>query len=506
MDDDRLTEALFTRRRFLRTTAGGLAAAGIAPILAACGGDEGGEAAAPPPAEPAEPAAPPPPAASTGAAEPAAPPAIDGGGETLKMWWWGEQEAIGIQQWVDETIAQFQDEANYVIDPLLMDTSQVIPQFTTAAAAGEPADIQFVFNGIYHMENTWLGYIQPLNGLVSDDTLAASGATALSIFQGQQYRVGFYIVGFGLEYDKAAFETAGLDPDSPPTTWDAFLDACDKIKSTGIIPLSGGIKDGFFGEWYFVNTLTQNLNSPADALNLFIGELDWREPQYHEHWVKLQELYDNGFINDDINSLELYQGIQLTETGKAAMTINTTAALPAAQEILGDRLGYMIFPTFGTGSMAGIPITDTQGFCIPTDANDRAGCRRVPRVHAHGGSRQRDVDDLAGAAGGREVRLEPHRRPVPQERVRDLVGRRAQRVRRRPHADALLDGRDVRDLAGHPRRQAQGRGVGRDRRGGHREVEAAESRHGRELHDLGARPGESPSRSLATEPTEGPPC
>ena len=373
MDDDRLTDGRYTRRRFLRLTAGGLAAGSLAPILAACGGGEGEEAAPPPPpAEPAEPAAPPP-AASTGAAEPAAPPAIDGGGETLKMWWWGEQEAIGIQQWVDETIEQFKAEANYNIDPLLMDTSQVIPQFTNAAAAGEPPDIQFVFNGIYHMENTWLGYIQPLNGLVSDDTLAASGATALSTFEGQQYRVGFYIVGFGLEYDKAAFENAGLDPDSPPTTWDAFLDACDKIKTSGIIPISGGIKDGFFGEWYFVNTLTQNLNSPADALNLFIGELDWRDPQYHEHWVKLQELYDNGFINEDINSLELYQGIQLTETGKAAMTINTTAALPAAQEILGDRLGYMVFPTFGTGSMAGIPITDTQGFCIPAKAADPQG-------------------------------------------------------------------------------------------------------------------------------------
>jgi ABC-type glycerol-3-phosphate transport system substrate-binding protein len=341
----------------------------MAPVLAACGGEEAAE-----PAAPSEPApAPAPPPAATGATEPPAPPAVDGGGETLSMWWWGEQEAIGIQAWVDDTIARFKEEANYVIDPLLMDTSQVIPQFTNAAAAGEPADIQFVFNGIYHMENTWLGYIQPLNGLVSDATLASSGATALSIYQGQQYRVGFYIVGFGVEYDKAAFETAGLDPDSPPTTWDAFLDACDKIKTAGIIPFSGGIKDGFFGEWYFVNALTQNLNSPADALNLFIGELDWRDPKYHEHWVRLQELRDNGFINDDINSLELYQGIQLTETGKAAMTINTTAALPAAQGTLGDRLGYMILPTFGTGSMAGIPITDTQGFCIPAKAHDPAG-------------------------------------------------------------------------------------------------------------------------------------
>lgn len=139
-----------------------------------------------------------------------------------------------------------------------------------------------------------------------------------------------------------------------------------------MIPFSGGISDGFFGEWYFVNTLTQSLNGPADALNLFIGNLSWEEPAYQEQWVKLQELKDAGFLNDDILSLDLYQGIQLTETGKAAMTINTTAALPAAQEVLGENLGYMLMPTYGTGGMAGIPITDTQGFAIPTDAKDPA--------------------------------------------------------------------------------------------------------------------------------------
>ena len=127
-----------------------------------------------------------------------------------------------------------------------------------------------------------------------------------------------------------------------------------------------------FGEWYFFNTLTQALNSPADALNLFIGNLSWEDPQYHEQWVKLQELRDNGFLNDDISSLDLYQGTQLMETGKAAMTLNTTAALPNAQTVLGEKLGYMVMPVYGTGSMAGIPITDTQGFCIPAEAKNPA--------------------------------------------------------------------------------------------------------------------------------------
>ena len=184
------------------------------------------------------------------------------GGGNISMWWWGEQEAIGIQKWVDSTLAQFKEQTGITVDPLLMDTSAVIPQFTEAAAAGKPPDTQFLFNGIYHMENVWLGYIQALNGLIPDETLSQSGATVLSIYQGKQYRVGWYIVGFGIEYDKQAFDNAGLDADNPPTTWDAFLDACDKIKASGIIPFSAGVKDGFFGEWYFVNTLTQAPRQP----------------------------------------------------------------------------------------------------------------------------------------------------------------------------------------------------------------------------------------------------
>lgn len=150
------------------------------------------------------------------------------------------------------------------------------------------------------------------------------------------------------------------------------MSACDKLKSSGVQPIGAGVKDGFFGEWYLVNTLTQNLESPADALNLFIGNLDWREPKYHEHWVKLQELKEAGYINDDVNSLQLYQGIQLMQTKKAAMALDTTPDIPNNQKQLGaDNVGYFVMPTFGTGAMAGIPILDTQGFGIPAKGQNQ---------------------------------------------------------------------------------------------------------------------------------------
>ena len=334
-----------SRRQLLKYTAGGIAAAGLGPLAAACGGGGGSSQSA--------------------------------GPVTLKMWWWGQQEAVGIQKWMNDTLAKFHQKTGNSVKPTLMATSNVIPQFTNAARAGKPPDIQFLFNGIYHMENVWHGYLAPLNGLVSDSVLQNSGATQLSVFQGKQYRVGFYTVGFGLEYNKDLYDKAGLNADSPPKTFDELLNACDKLKSKGIQPIGGGVKDGFFGEWYLINTLTQNLDTPADALNLFIGNLDWKDPRYHEHWVKLEVLKKNGYINDDINSLQLYQGIQLYDTGKAAMCLNTTPAIPNSQKQLGaDKVGYIVFPTFGTGQMAGKPVTDTQGFGIPTKGNDHEQAAR----------------------------------------------------------------------------------------------------------------------------------
>ena len=100
---------------------------------------------------------------------------------TLDMWWWGEQELPGLQAYLDKAIAAF-DQAT--ITPMLQDTAVVISQFQTAAAAGSPPDIQYLWNGIYHMESVWLGHVKGLKGLVKDDILQASNPTLLSHFGG----------------------------------------------------------------------------------------------------------------------------------------------------------------------------------------------------------------------------------------------------------------------------------------------------------------------------------
>ena len=132
--------------------------------------------------------------------------------KTLDMWWWGEQELPGLQAFVDSSVAGYTDAT---VKPMLQDTAVVISQFQTAAAAGNAPDIQYLWNGIYHMESVWLGYLQAARrpGERRCDRRPRS-PTLLSHFGGNTYRVGWYPLPMIWIYNKDLFEKAGLDPRS----------------------------------------------------------------------------------------------------------------------------------------------------------------------------------------------------------------------------------------------------------------------------------------------------
>ncbi|MEO3428731.1 ABC transporter substrate-binding protein [Pelagibius sp. CAU 1746] len=301
-------------------------------------------------------------------------------GANLDFWWWGEQELPGLQSFVQKAVASF-DGGN--VSPLLQDTNAVITQFQTAAAAKEAPDIQYFWNGIYHMESVWLGYARPVSGLVADAVVEASSPTVLSRYEGQTYRVGWYPIPMVWYYNKKVFEEAGLDPEAPPATWPEFLAACEAIRGIGKMPFGGGIQDGYFGEWYLAHALVQNLDSPAEALGLFTGGLDFREPRYHEHWTRLAELRDGGFVNPSISSLELYPGIDLIVAGEVAMGPSIGTRLPADSAATKGGIGVMTMPVYGKGAMAGKPILDVQGLGISAGSeHPELAARFLEHLHA----------------------------------------------------------------------------------------------------------------------------
>ena len=290
--------------------------------------------------------------------------------KTLDMWWWGEQELPGLQAFVDDSVKNYSAAS---VKTMLQDTAVVISQFQTAAAAGKAPDIQYLWNGIYHMESVWLGYLKPMNGLVKDDVIKASGPTLLSNFGGNVYRLGWYPLPMVWIYNKDLYDKAGVNADEPPKTWDEFLATCDKLKSKGIAPVGGGIQDGYWGEWFFGHALSQNIDNAGEAIDLFTGVRDFRDPKYHEQWTRLDELNKAGFLNSEMSSTELYPGIDMIVAGKVGAGLSIGSRLPADSKATNGRIGTMVMPVYGKGKLAGKPILDAQGLGISaTSANPEA--------------------------------------------------------------------------------------------------------------------------------------
>lgn len=154
-----LKDRSVSRRSFPKRVGAGLAAVGTGALLPGC------------------------------APKTATPDTVEGG-QALRMWWWGEQEAAGLENWVKESIELCKEQLDNAIEALLQDTAYVVSGFQAASAARNVPDIQYFWDGIYHMESVWLGYAEPLDGLIPDDILKGSNATVLSVYQGKQYRIG----------------------------------------------------------------------------------------------------------------------------------------------------------------------------------------------------------------------------------------------------------------------------------------------------------------------------
>jgi len=366
--------ARLTRRRLLGRIGSALSAAAVTPLVAACGGANLAPTPGPttPPRATAIPTAPPatPTATATATARP-----MPAAGATptprprLAFWWWGEQEAPGLGAWVRESAALFEHASGAQVAPMLVDTEHLVSQFQGAAAAHAAPDVQSFWSGIYQMESVWLGYVAPLDGLISGDLIRDCPASALSVYGGRPYRLGWYAAPMLWVYNRELFDAAGLDPDKPPMTHDALLQACERLKRKEITPIVGGLQDGYWAEWHLAHALGANLDAPAELVELLLGARDWREPRYWDHWAKLGQLGSAGFLNDDMLATDALTGVDLFSAGQGAMASLPGPLLRRVQRQLGaERVWPMLFPASGAGRMNSRPVVDVQGLGIATES------------------------------------------------------------------------------------------------------------------------------------------
>ena len=253
------------------------------------------------------------------------------GKTTLSVWYWGEQEVPGYKAYMEEMVKRYEKKnPDIKVEAVLQESDNLYTAFRTAEAAGEGPDIQYMWGGTQAMEDVWKGNVAPISDYISEEELSVI------------------------------------------TTWDEFLECCEKLKSSGITPLGMGLKDGYLPAWIGIFLGQQNMDSVNDMISLMSGQESFTDKKYSEWLEKIAELKEAGYINEDILSLDLYQGQQLIESKKAAMTLHTQPYAVSLEKSLGsDQIGFAKAPVFGTGKFADSVATPSQVYVIPNSAKHK---------------------------------------------------------------------------------------------------------------------------------------
>lgn len=293
---------------------------------------------------------------------------------TLTVWWWGEQEAPGLQEAMNEIGTMFNEADNGLkVELVLQESESLYTAFRAAAQSGKAPDIQFFWGGTQALEDVWLGNCLPLSDYMPQSELdqLPPDQAAETFWDGKQWGWPYYQLGNVFVYNKKMFAEAGADPNNPPKTWDEFIDVCQKLKDKGYMPLGFGAKDEYLGGWLVSYFGQQNWDSNDDLIKMLQGETKASDPKNLEWLTKMEELVQKGFVNEDVLSLDLYQGQDLFAAERVAMTIHPQSLSAVCERTMGaDVVGIMPPPSYGNGKFAysvGIPV---QVFTITKDCKE----------------------------------------------------------------------------------------------------------------------------------------
>ncbi|TDD67204.1 ABC transporter substrate-binding protein [Jiangella aurantiaca] len=353
-----------TRRRFL--TATGLAGAGA--VFAACGG--GSES---PGAEPAE---------GGGGAS-----GYDGPNVELAYWngFTGGDGPV-MQQLVD----QFNSEhANIAVTMTVMEWADYYAKIPTAVQSGNGPDV-----AIMHIDslptNAARNVIVPLDDVAEALNLRegdfAEAVWSAGEYDGQRFGIPLDVHPLGFYYNKAVLESAGLDPESPPTDRESYEAALEQLKAAGIQ-----------GHWMSPHVFTGVLTVQAlvwqfggDLFNEDGTEVTWHEDPAVEALTWAVDLVRNGHSPTDVG--QDADAIAL-QNGQTAFNWNGIWHINTLKEVPDLEWGVAPLPNIGGTEAAW---AGSHNFVLPRQRTPDDNKQQAARVFINWVSQQ----SLAWAEGG----------------------------------------------------------------------------------------------------------
>ncbi len=252
---------------------------------------------------------------------------------------------------MNQLIAQFNAE-----NPDIIVTQETFPydgylqQVPTAVAAGSGPDVTQLFYGWVHAWSR-AGYIEPLpEEYFPADEVAAYFVPMVDAVKidGRYYGLPTAVRSLALFYNKDMFREVGLDPDSPPATWDEFVAAAQALTISDALGFSR-IGYGFGGQdHHLVRTVLMNQlgTSPfsPDGEVLYGNEIGEQALATFTGW----ELEDKIGVTNFVPGTSGYRDGFITQES-IAMIIDGSFAIGQVRNGANFDWGVAELPTFDNG-------------------------------------------------------------------------------------------------------------------------------------------------------------
>lgn len=135
------------------------------------------------------------------------------------------------------------------------------------------------------------------------------------------YGVPIDVMAIKMLYNKDLLRQLGLDPNSPPKTFQEFLDIGEKIKKANIQGLVSG-----WGETWIIDSLADDYAFNIMGKDKFIATIRGEVPYTDPDWIKVLNLFkqmqESGVLANGIVSMVNKTAEQLFANGKAVFAFN----------------------------------------------------------------------------------------------------------------------------------------------------------------------------------------
>lgn len=223
-----------------------------------------------------------------------------------------------VQEWMDANGCVVNDSSATSDETF---KSRVISDFETGA---EP-DVLFFFNGNDSNPFVEAGKVVSIDEIrtvypdyadnMKDSMLEATASPA----DGIAYSVPFYGYWEGMFVNKAVCEAAGVEIPGADTTWEEFMDICQKIKDAGYTPIATSLAKE---PHYWFEFAIYNHTSPTTHTTVPASIDDETAQAWIAGLNDIKNLFEKGYLSENTNTAEASEVFQNFIDGKSAFYVD----------------------------------------------------------------------------------------------------------------------------------------------------------------------------------------